>query len=287
MRKPIVPIIVLLVATFLCQVARSEEGDPQRRPETNARPTPQMEEARELTRVLRDLNQDLRAAIAEARRSDRVREAMAEVAKQQQALRNAQSHVEDLIDKAIVAENPDLAEKVAERKALRKKLQELRGGSSRGGMGPPDRDQGPPDAPPSQPAQTVTPKGMDKPIIPTIVHFDVPVDDIERAKKFYTELFGWRMEKMPGSMEYWAIYTTDDKEATAVNGGMMKRMGPSEGFRNYIAVPSVDEYAARVQKLGGRVVVPKMPIPGMGYFAVCLDTENNGFAIWETNPDAR
>jgi len=53
--------------------------------------------------------------------------------------------------------------------------------------------------------------------MPTIVHFEIPSDDIERSKKFYSELFGWTIEKfqgtvnMPVDMEYYVIITTDDK----------------------------------------------------------------------------
>jgi predicted enzyme related to lactoylglutathione lyase len=43
---------------------------------------------------------------------------------------------------------------------------------------------------------------------------------------------------------------------------------------NYIDVKSVDEYSSKVEKLGGKVVVPKSPVPEIGYFAVCFDTEN-------------
>jgi predicted enzyme related to lactoylglutathione lyase len=35
--------------------------------------------------------------------------------------------------------------------------------------------------------------------MPTVVHFEIPSDNLERTKKFYTELFGWKMEKMPGT----------------------------------------------------------------------------------------
>ena len=56
---------------------------------------------------------------------------------------------------------------------------------------------------------------------------------------------------------------------------------------NYIDVRAVDEYSSKVERLGGKIVVPKMPVKGMGYFAVCLDTENNNtFGIWETNSEA-
>jgi uncharacterized protein len=88
-------------------------------------------------------------------------------------------------------------------------------------------------------------------------------------------------------MEYWTITTTDDKGNKALGGGMMKRQGPQQPITNYIDVKSIDEYSSKVQQLGGKVHVPKMPVPGMGYLAVCLDTENNAFGIWETNENAK
>jgi uncharacterized protein len=133
--------------------------------------------------------------------------------------------------------------------------------------------------------------------MPTIVHFEIPADDIERAKKFYTELFGWKIEKLLGmdtgnsssssDMEYWMITTTDEKGNKALGGGMMKRKMPQQPNINYIGVESVDEYASKVEKIGGKVVLSKMAVPGMGYFAVCLDTENNAFAIWESSESAK
>jgi predicted enzyme related to lactoylglutathione lyase len=133
--------------------------------------------------------------------------------------------------------------------------------------------------------------------MPTIVHFEMPADDVERAKKFYTDLFGWKIEKWPGtsskdssssSMEYWIVSTTDDKGNKApIGGGLMKRQGQHQQITNFIDVNSVDEYSSKIEKLGGKVVVTKMAVPGMGYFAVCHDTENNSFGIWETNEGAK
>ena len=123
--------------------------------------------------------------------------------------------------------------------------------------------------------------------MPTIVHFEIPTDDLERARKFYTELFGWKIEKYPGSMEYWMITTTDEKGEKALAGGMMGRQNPQQPITNYIDVPSIDEYTVKVEKIGGKVVVPKTAVPGIGYFAVCYDTENNTFAIWETDDTAK
>ena len=133
--------------------------------------------------------------------------------------------------------------------------------------------------------------------MPTIVHFEMPADNVERAKKFYTDLFGWKIEKWPGkssknssssSMEYWIVSTTDDKGNKApIGGGLMKRQEQHQQITNFIDVNSVDEYSSKIEKLGGKVVVTKMAVPGMGYFAVCHDTENNSFGIWETNEGAK
>ena len=133
--------------------------------------------------------------------------------------------------------------------------------------------------------------------MPTIVHFEIPADDVERAKKFYSDLFGWKMEKWhrtgstdssSSNMEYWIINTTDDKgNKASIGGGMMKRQEQHQHITDFIDVNSVDEYSSKIDKLGGKVVVSKMGVPGMGYFAVCHDTENNSFGIWESNESAK
>jgi predicted enzyme related to lactoylglutathione lyase len=117
---------------------------------------------------------------------------------------------------------------------------------------------------------------------PTIVHFEIPADDIDRAKKFYSTLFGWKIEKPPGEMDYWIISTSgNSNDKSSLGGGMMKRKDPQQPNLNYIGVPSIDEYSKKVNQLGGKVVMPKTEIPGYGYFAVCMDTEKNSFALWE------
>jgi uncharacterized protein len=90
--------------------------------------------------------------------------------------------------------------------------------------------------------------------MPTILHFEIPADDLERSRKFYTDLFGWKIKKWPGTdsgsssssssdMEYWIITTTDNKGNKALGGGMMKRQGQQQPIINYIDVKSVDEYS--------------------------------------------
>ena len=135
--------------------------------------------------------------------------------------------------------------------------------------------------------------------MPTIVHFEIPSDNLERAKKFYTELFGWKIEKMPGTgqREYWTFSTTSrnnrgdssgdangsSEQQGTVSGGMMERQMPQEPIMIYIGVDSVTEYSNKVERLGGKVIKQKTEVPGYGWFAICKDTENNGFALWEAN----
>ena len=120
----------------------------------------------------------------------------------------------------------------------------------------------------------------------TIVHFEIPANDLEKLKKFYILLFGWKIELMPGQVEYYGIYTVpvDEKGMPlkpGVNGGLMKKQNPEHKAVNYIQVESVDEYMKKIENLGGRIVVPKMEVPGIGWWALALDPEGNQFAILE------
>ena len=115
----------------------------------------------------------------------------------------------------------------------------------------------------------------------TIVHFDIQVDNIERAKKFYETLFNWKIEKAPGEMPYYFIETTDLDGQKGVGGGMAKREKTGQQITNFIGVSSIDEYIEKLKALGGKVIESKTTIVGWGYLAVCLDTENNTFGLWE------
>ena len=125
-----------------------------------------------------------------------------------------------------------------------------------------------------------------KPTSHSIVWFEIPADDVERAKLFYGELFGWKIERFPGPMEYWHIDTGGSDDTP--DGGLLKRQNPGQqGITNYIGVASVDESAVKVEKLGGKICMAKTAVPEMGYFAICQDPENNVFALWERNENAK
>ena len=84
----------------------------------------------------------------------------------------------------------------------------------------------------------------------TIIHFEIPADDLERSKKFYSEMFGWKFEKftLPDGIDYLIITTADDQGNNAIGGGMMKRQNPQHVVTNYIGVKSVDEHSAKISE---------------------------------------
>jgi predicted enzyme related to lactoylglutathione lyase len=129
----------------------------------------------------------------------------------------------------------------------------------------------------------------------TVVHFEIPADQPERAVKFYQDLFGWDIQHYDGTaaggVDYWMVRTvpTDGQgmpTRPGVNGGLMRRMYPGQTPVNYINVANVDEFAGKAERLGAKVLMGKMPVPGMGWFAQLADTEGNVFAIWETDAHA-
>jgi predicted enzyme related to lactoylglutathione lyase len=124
------------------------------------------------------------------------------------------------------------------------------------------------------------PKKKSKPAFAhSLCWFEIPADDVDRAKSFYGKLFGWKVKEVPGMTGYWHIDTGGAD--SSLDGGLMARKHPQQPPINYVLVPSVKKFIEKVTKLGGKICMPKTEIPGMGHFAICEDTEHNQFAIWE------
>lgn len=121
--------------------------------------------------------------------------------------------------------------------------------------------------------------------MPRPVHFDMTADDPQRAIKFYEQVFGWKFQKWDGPMDYWMAITGDEKEP-GINGGLSKRGETGMPGMNTISVPSLEEFAQKVEKSGGKII-QKMPIPGVGHFATCQDTEDNIFGIIQEDKNAK
>lgn len=127
--------------------------------------------------------------------------------------------------------------------------------------------------------------------MPRVVHFEICADNLERAKKFYEDVFGWKIEKWEGPFEYYMVYT-ENKDEPGINGGLKKRDKPIDNsgvtaFVCTVNVSSVDEYLEKILAKGGKVTSPKSSVPGVGFMAECLDTEGNLFGLMEDDESAK
>jgi predicted enzyme related to lactoylglutathione lyase len=121
--------------------------------------------------------------------------------------------------------------------------------------------------------------------MPRPIHFEIPADDPARAIAFYEAVFGWTFSKWDGPIPYWLITTGPDGEP-GINGGLMPRRHPDQPCVNTVGVADLDASLGTVERSGGRVVVPKMPIPGVGWLAYCKDTEGHIFGIMQPDTAA-
>jgi uncharacterized protein len=118
-----------------------------------------------------------------------------------------------------------------------------------------------------------------------VIHFEIPASDPERASAFYRKVFGWKIEKWPGPMEYWMV-TTGTDGVPGINGGLMRNT-TVKTTTNTIGVESVDAAVKASTGARGKLVMPKTPIPGVGYFAYCEDTEGNLFGVMQADKNAK
>lgn len=123
-----------------------------------------------------------------------------------------------------------------------------------------------------------------------VVHFEIPADDIDRAKKFYGGIFGWQLQDWP--MQDGSVYTgartveVDEttfipKEPGAINGGIVKRDEYIKTPQVTVNVPSIDDCIAKIKAAGGSIVREKQEIEGAGYYAYVHDSEGNLLGLWE------
>jgi predicted enzyme related to lactoylglutathione lyase len=120
----------------------------------------------------------------------------------------------------------------------------------------------------------------------TLVHFEIPAQDVEKLKKFYEGVFGWKIVQYPSPEDYWVIQTVPvDSNGMptrpGVNGGMFKKLEPEIKPINYFAVESITNFLAKIIKLGGKIVSPKQEVPNVGWIAAAEDPEGNKFALIE------
>jgi predicted enzyme related to lactoylglutathione lyase len=119
--------------------------------------------------------------------------------------------------------------------------------------------------------------------------FDIPVDDMKRAQRFYQEVFDWKITPIPGSGGNFHSAQTvpvdkngDPRVPGGINGGFFQRGTDGlEGTLLEINVPSIDEYLKKIESAGGKIVKPKSPILDIAFFSLVKDTEGNILGLWE------
>jgi predicted enzyme related to lactoylglutathione lyase len=115
-----------------------------------------------------------------------------------------------------------------------------------------------------------------------VVHFDILADKPEQLIGFYGKVFGWKFEKWEGPMDYWTIMTG---EGDGIDGGL-SRKSPQASSANIIDVEDLDAMLVKITKHGGTIINPKMAIPGIGWFALFKDDEDNVFGLMQEDPEA-
>ena len=116
-------------------------------------------------------------------------------------------------------------------------------------------------------------------------HFEIPVDVPDRAEKFYSSVFGWTVQPYAGAPVYYGLAGTGDTQP-GIDGALMQRGEGAAATRITMSVESIEDAAAKIEAEGGKVLQGKMPIPGMGHFAICEDTEGNEIGIFAVDPTA-
>ena len=127
--------------------------------------------------------------------------------------------------------------------------------------------------------------------MPRVVHFEIHADNVERAVKFYQDLFAWEFTNWGGPMAYWLIKTGEDG-APGINGGLLARKYPRDGLglNSYVCtvdVPDLDACLAKALASGGELALAKMPVPNVGWLAYIKDTEGNVLGMIQADRAAK
>lgn len=119
-------------------------------------------------------------------------------------------------------------------------------------------------------------------VINNVCFFEIPADDLDALKDFYSRLFDWQFTAMPGPWRYYQI----DTGQPSPKGGLTARQDPDHGLVSYVKVEYIAAVIEKATALGAKVVVPKRAVKGIGWFSVLLDPQGNRIGLWEDDPAA-
>ena len=118
------------------------------------------------------------------------------------------------------------------------------------------------------------------------MHFEIPVDDVERAERFFSRTFGWKVQKWDGSIDYWFLMTGDSNEQ-GIDGAFAMRQSEDDPIINTIDVDDAEKVAKKIEENGGEIVRPLSAVPGVGWLIYFKDTEGNLWGAMQDDPNAK
>lgn len=117
------------------------------------------------------------------------------------------------------------------------------------------------------------------------VHFEYHSSDPQRAQTFFENVFGWKFSAWNGPEEYWLVHTGDN--SLGINGGLMRSRDGQPRTVNTVQVQHLETTVGLAEKNGGQIVVPRMPIPGVGWLAYLVEPTGNLLGIMQPDSNAR
>jgi len=119
-----------------------------------------------------------------------------------------------------------------------------------------------------------------------VIHFEIPLNDIERSITFYEKVFGWKIQKWGGPADYYLV-STGPKELPGIDGGLLKKRDPRQPMVNTVQVDDVDATVRIAEQNGGKLALPKMAVPGVGWLAYFSDPEGNMHGVMQLDLAAK
>lgn len=115
-----------------------------------------------------------------------------------------------------------------------------------------------------------------------VVHFEIPIDESDRAGMFYRDVFGWNVQRW-GDVDYWPV-SAGDEAGSGSDGALTPRKAAPEGILIYVSVDDIDATLEKIRQAGGHPLTGRMPIPEMGWYAQFRDTEGNQVGLFQRDP---
>ncbi|MFZ1322825.1 MAG: VOC family protein [Ignavibacteria bacterium] len=117
-----------------------------------------------------------------------------------------------------------------------------------------------------------------------VVYFEIPSDEPERLMNFFEKVFGWEYEQFAD--DYWSAFSGNE-DTQGINGAIMKKRDQKHTVVNTISVDNIDEYVKKIESNGGKIVIPKFPVPSIGWVLYFTDPDGNLHGIWHEDRDLK